>query len=303
MTSTPLPALLIGLALAGCSGKDGDAVSLTPTTAAPPGAAALDAHRDAGTAATATAPEPAPGSVPYTGTVEAHRRSTLTPKIPSTAVKVHVREGDRVRAGDPLVTFDLKDVKLRLRQARAALEGAKIQREAALDEWRRVKALADSQAVPRAQFEGVEFKKRGADVGVTGAQVAVEMGEKAVRDSIVRAPYDCVIVHRLVNEGDYAMTMPPTPLFVVEETDTLDLRVRVPSSEMGRIREGDPVAVRFPSLGRTIEAAVTRTVASIDPHTRTFSVIVEIPNSEGALLPGLFAEARFGSAAAAEATP
>lgn len=302
MNRIPSLALPFALALAGCSVKDADAVALPPPAATAPVAASPEAGPDAGAAAPARAPEQA-DAVPCSGTVEAHRRSTLTPKIPSTAVKVHVREGDRVRAGDPLVTFDLKDVTLRLRQARAGLEGAKIQREAAEDEWRRVKALTDSQAVPRAQFEGVEFKKRGADVGVTAAQIAVELGEKAVRDSIVRAPYDCVIVHRLVNEGDYAMTMPPTPLLVVEETEILDLRVRVPSSEMGRIREGDPVTISFPSLGRTIEATVTRIVASIDPRTRTFSVIVEIPNSEGALLPGLFAEARFERSAAAGTKP
>jgi RND family efflux transporter MFP subunit len=293
-------ALLAALCLAGCLAKDGDAVALPELTG--PGAAPPEARSDAGPIADGIASGQTDG-VPYTGTVEPHRRSTLMPKIPSTVGKVHVREGDRVQAGDPLVTFDVKDVNLRLRQARAALEGARIERDAAEDEWRRVKTLVDANAAARAQFDGVGFKKRGAEVGVDAAEVAVEMGEKAVRDSIVRAPYDGVIVRRMVNEGDYAMTMPPTPLLVIEETAVLDLRVMAPSSEMGRIREGDPVTVGFPGLGRSIQATVTRIVASIDARTRAFSVIVELPNPDGALLPGLFAEARFGRAAAAVATP
>ncbi len=301
MNHIPPLALLAALALASCSVKDADAVALPPPGAEAAGAPAPKRGADA--SAGNDPAGPVADDVPYTGTIEPHRRSTLTPKVPSTAAKVHVREGDRVRAGDPLVTFDLKDVKLRLRQARAALDGARIQREAAVDEWQRVKMLLDSQAVPRAQFDGIDFKKRGADVGVAGAQVAVEMGEKAVRDSIVRAPYDGVIVRRLVNEGDYAMTMPPTPLFVIEETDILDLRVMVPSSEMNRIHEGDPVAVTFPGLEGTIRASVTRIVASIDPRTRNFPVIVEIPNPDGALLPGLFAEARFAGAQAGGTQP
>lgn len=296
-------AIVTALCLAGCSLKDADAVALPEAAAAAPGTASLAAQPDAGPGATAGAESEAAEGIPYSGTVEPHRRSTLTPKLPSTVGRVHVREGDRVRAGDPLVTFDIKEVNLRLRQARAALEGAKIQRDAAVDEWQRVKALMDNQAVPRAQFEGVEFKKRGAEVGVNAAKVGVELGEKAVRDSIVRAPYDGVIVHRLVNEGDYAMTMPPTPLVVIEETGVLDLRILVPSSEMNRIREGDPVTVGFPSLGRSIEATVTRIVASINVRTRNFSVIVEIPNADDALLPGLFAEARFGTTAADESRP
>lgn len=297
-----LLALLAAVCLAGCSVKDADAVVLPPPTATAPGAVPLKGQPDAGPSATGTASAQADG-VPYSGTVEAHRRSTLSPKISGAVSLVHVREGDRVRAGDPLVTFDLRDVNLRLRQARAALEGAKIQRDAAADEWQRVKTLVDGQAASRAQFDGVDFKKRGAEVGVAGAEIAVEMSEKAVRDSVVRAPYDGVIVRRMVNEGDYATTMPPTSLIVIEETGTLDLRVLVPSSEVARIHEGDPVTVSFPSLGQSIQATVTRIVASIDSRTRNFAVIVEIPNPEGALLPGLFASTRFERAAAAQAKP
>ena len=287
ISSLALLILLIVLALAGCAVKDADAVALPPPTAA--AASPLEAGRDAGPAATGAAPGRAEG-VPYSGTVEAHRRSTLSPKISSTVSMVHVREGDRVRTGDPLVTFDLKDVNLRLRQARAALEGAKIQRDSAVLDRDRTKTLVDANAAAKAQFDAVDFRARG-------AEVAVEMSEKAVRDAVVRAPYDGVIVRRIVNEGDYATTMPPTSLIVIEETGVLDLRILAPSSEMNRIRVGDPVTVGFPSLGRTIEATVTRIVASIDARTRNFAVIVEIPNPEGALLPGLFAEARFGGVA------
>ncbi|MCK9461968.1 MAG: efflux RND transporter periplasmic adaptor subunit [Proteobacteria bacterium] len=296
-------ALLIALALAGCAVKDADAVALPPATANASVAVADEPRPDGGQDVGEVASETTADGVPYSGTIEAHRRSTLSPKISSTVAKVHVREGDRVRGGDPLVTFDLRDVNLRLRQARAALEGAKIQREAAEDEWRRIRALKDSQAVSQAQFDGVEFKKRGAEVGVASAEIAVEMGQKAVRDSVVRAPYDGVIVRRMVNEGDYAQTMPPTPLIVIEETGVLDLRILVSSSEMNKIREGDPVAISLPSLGRSIRATVTRIVASVDARTRNFAVIVEIPNPEGALLPGLFAEARFEGAAAAATAP
>jgi RND family efflux transporter MFP subunit len=295
-------AFLIALSLAGCAVKDADAVALPPPTAAAPGAAPLEAKQDAGPTATRTTAEQTDG-VPYSGTVEAHRRSTLSPKISSTVSKVHVREGDHVKAGDPLVTFDLKDVNLRLRQARAALEGAKIQRDAAVLDRDRTKTLVDANAAAKAQFDAVDFRTRSAEVGVASAEVAVEMSEKAVRDSIVRAPYDGVIVRRMVNEGDYATTMPPTSLIVIEETAILDLRVLAPSSEMTMIHEGDPVTVNFPSLGRSIRATVTRIVGSIDARTRNFSVIVEIPNPEGALLPGLFAEARFESPAAAETKP
>jgi len=303
MTRIPFLAVIILLALAGCSSKDKDAVSLPQPKAGSPGAVQPNPQPDQKPDAVAAISDPPAEGVPYTGAIEPHRFSTLMPKMPSTVAKVHVREGDRVKEGDPLVTFDLKDVNLRLRQARAALEGAKIQRDAAGTEWSMTKALFDKNATAKAQVDAVDFKKRGADVGVDAAEIAVEMCEKAVSDSIIRAPYDGLIVRRMVNEGDYATTMPPTPLIQIEETDILDLRILVPSSEMNKIHKGDPVTVRFPSLGRSIQTTVTRIVASIDARTRNFSVIIEIPNPEGALQSGLFAEARFERAGAAEAKP
>jgi RND family efflux transporter MFP subunit len=304
MIRIPSLAFVAVLALAGCAMKDADAIALPPPKTEAPGTSTSAPKRDEDGAVEKTPVDvPTADGVPYTGTVEAHRRSTLSPKLSSTVAKVHVREGDRVKTGDPLVTFDLRDVNLRLRQARAALEGAKIQRDAAEDEWKRVKTLVDGEAASRAQFDGVDFKKRGAEVGVASAEIAVEMSEKAVSDSVVRAPYDGVIVRRMVNEGDYATTMPPTALIVIEETGVLDLRVLAPSSQMDKIRVGDPVTVNFPSLVRSIQANVTRIVASVDSRTRNFSVIVELPNPEGNLLPGLFAEARFGETVAAGAKP
>jgi len=300
----PTPIALVALlALAGCSVKDADAIDLPPQKQTASAVAAPSPAPTEPAAAQAPEGELAGDAVPYSGTVEAHRRSTLSPKISGSVAKVHVREGDRVEEGDPLVTFDLRDMELRLRQARAALDGAKIQRDATQMEFDRTKTLVDNQAAAKAQFDGVEFKKRGAEVNVTSAEIAVQMSEKAVRDSIVRAPYDGVIVRRLVNEGDYATTMPPTMLIIIEETATLDLRIMVPSSEVGKIRQGDPVTIDFPSLGSSHRATVTRIVESIDSRTRNFSVIVEIPNADGALLPGLFAEARFERASSLEAQP
>jgi len=53
---------------------------------------------------------------------------------------------------------------------------------------------------------------------------------------------------------------------------------------------GSPVHVRLPATGQELDLRLTRVVSSSDPHTRTFSAIVEIPNRDHSLRSGLYAE-------------
>ena len=88
---------------------------------------------------------------------------------------------------------------------------------------------------------------------------------KALRDATIHAPFNGIIVKRLVNEGEYASVMPATPLVIIEEVDPLDLRIQIPSSEMANVKAGDMVRARC-------------------------SAIAEIPNKDHALRSGLYAE-------------
>jgi multidrug efflux system membrane fusion protein len=233
------------------------------------------------------------------GTLEPHRRSTLTPRVAGPIAKVHVREGDVVRKGALLVTVDQEQYQLILRQVEAGLAGARVKLDAVKVEYDRAKALLADKAIPQSQWDRVEAEHRGAVVGIQAAEVALDMARKSLRDTLIRAPYPALVVKRHVSEGDYAASMPPTPLITVDQVDILDLRVQVPSSDFDRVREKDEIEVRFPSIGKTVKAKVTRVVWAIDPRTRTFPVLVELKNKGQELRSGLFATVRLAPAQAA----
>ncbi|HJX63417.1 MAG TPA: efflux RND transporter periplasmic adaptor subunit, partial [Polyangia bacterium] len=237
------------------------------------------------------------------GTTEAHRKSTLTPKVSSAVTRVHVREGDMVKQGQPLVTLDTRDFILRSQQAEAARDGARVQLDAAKLDWTRIQSLLAEKAVPQSQFDMIDARFKGAKAGLAAAETAVAMGQKALHDSVVRAPFDGLVVKRFVNEGEYASVMPATQLVTIEEIDPVDLRIQVPSSDMAQVAVGSPVHVRLPATGQEMDLRLTRVVSSSDPRTRTFSAIVEIPNPNHSLRSGLYAEVslrpRGGSSATA----
>jgi RND family efflux transporter MFP subunit len=258
--------------------KPAAAPAPTPTApAARPSASSTDPA-----AASDSIPAPPPGSAFLSGQTEAHRKSTVT--------RVHVRDGDVVKTGQALVTLDTRDFQLRLQQAEAGLQAAKVQLDSAKLDWDRTKALLADKAVPQSQFDMVDARYKGAQAGVLQAETAVAMGRKALGDATVRAPFNGIIVKRMVNEGEYASVMPATPLVTIEEVDPLDLRIQIPSTEMDKVKVGDIVRARFPAIDQTLDARLSRVVAALDARTRTFAAIAEIPNQDRALRSGLYAE-------------
>ena len=299
MTARPLLVPLLLLATVSCERGSEVARLPKPTAVQPvapaPATPAPAAPTPAPAPAPAAAADPSAGAAgsasPFlSGTTEAHRKSTLTPKVSSAVTRVHVREGDVVKQNQPLVTLDTRDFVLRAQQAEAARDGAKVQLDAAKLDWDRIKSLLVEKAVPQSQFDMIDARYKGAKAGLAAAETAVAMGQKALHDSVVRAPFDGLIVKRFVNEGEYASVMPATPLVSIEEIDPVDLRIQVPSTDMAQVAVGDPVHVRLPATGQELELRLTRVVAASDPRTRTFTAIVEIPNSDHSLRSGLYAE-------------
>lgn len=297
-TRVALPALLaLSLALpmaAGCGNGHAKA-SLPATPPARPAATAAETGA-ARVAAAAPAPAWAAGNSTMTGTTEPHRRSTLMPIVPGIVEKVLVGEGDRVKAGEALVVLKTEDFQLRFRQAQAGLEAAQAQFDNADVQYKRLQSLRGKEAIPQSQLDQVEAGWKGAKAGLSNAQVMMDMARKALHDTTIYAPYDALVVRRMISEGESAMAMPPSPLVVLEQTAVLDLKLQVPAGEITRVTDGTPVQVRFPATGQEVLATVLRVVPSANPGSRTFTAIVELPNEDGALKAGLYAEARLAAA-------
>jgi RND family efflux transporter MFP subunit len=300
--------LLVAVSSSGCKEREAAARlpdrSLAAKTPSPATVTKVAGAPASQAIAPAVAPAPAPDSGQIlSGTLEPHRRSTLMPKVGGWVVKVHVKEGDVVKRGAPLVTVDPAQYKLVLRQAEAGREGAKVALDATKLEYDRFKALLAEKAIPQGQFDMIDAKHKGALVQLRAAEVSLDMARKALRDTTISAPYAGVIIKKHVSEGDNAAAMPPTPLVTMEETETLDLRVQVPATDVERVKDGDEVLIHFPGGPPDLKAKITRVVPTLNPGTRTFSVIVELDNATHKLRPGLFAEVRLGERAAAKAEP
>jgi RND family efflux transporter MFP subunit len=204
--------------------------------------------------------------------------------------KIYVKEGDKVRRGMVLFRQDTRDAALRVAQADAALEAARVNLRATETEHARTKAMYDAKAVNGMQWDQIVAKLDGARVQVQQAQVMLSMARKALADTTVRSPLDGVVATKLKSEGEMATMMPPTVVLVLQDQSTLELRLRLPERALSEIAIGDPVTAKFNAVGITREAKVARIQPAVDARTRTVEVVAELPNKDGALRSGLLAE-------------
>lgn len=275
----------ISLTLAGCERKEGHEVAKLPSPASEPHAEPPDMVKGTGGEISRTSAMTGPS-----GTLEARRRSTLSPRVSGVVTKVHVRDGDRVSEGDALVSLDTEDFALRTRQAQAGADAARAAFAAAEADWKRSKALLADKALPQAQFDAVDARYAGAKAQLAQAEVALAMAKKSERDAVLRAPFPGVIVRRFISEGEYASLMPATQLVTLEETGVYDLRVYLPADRAGAVKNGDRVTVRLPGVSKDVTGKVLQVLPPVDSDA-TVAVLVEVPDPDNALRPGMTAEA------------
>jgi RND family efflux transporter MFP subunit len=236
-----------------------------------------------------------------TGTTFPRAEAQVGPNAGGVIAKILVKEGDAVKRGQLLFRLDARDAALRVEQAKAAREAARVNLRATETEYQRTKSMYDQKAVNQMQWDQMVSRLDSAKVGLQQAEVAVNMAAKALSDNTVRSPIDGVVTAKLKSEGEMATMMPPTVVLVIQDQSTLELRFRLPEKALAVVKIGDPITARFEAMGVTREAKMTRIQQSVDARTRTVEVVADIPNKDGALKSGLLASVELTGAQQAQA--
>lgn len=212
------------------------------------------------------------------GVVEPVANATLSTKLMGAVTKVLVQEGDLVRAGQPLLHIDARD----LAAQRARLDAARAEAEAVLGEAglhvRRMRALYEDGAAPRAQLDAAETAYTRAQSSVRAARAGAAEIDAMASYADVRAPFAGTIVRRMVDPGSFAA--PGVPLLVLQDTRSLRITASASPESVRSISRGSEI------LAEIEGAAVSATVEGVVPGAAglfTINAIVDNPNG---LLPG-----------------
>ena len=213
--------------------------------------------------------------------------------------------GDKVTAGQLLAEIDTPEVDAQLSQARAqlavarsAVTQASAQRDYSKSSSTRTAGLADQQLVSKAQVEQTQAQAASDEAIVSSAKSNVAAQEANVRRlqdlqqfSKVVAPFAGTVTTRSIDRGALVRDGATTPLFTVVAIDPVRVFVDVPQSIASSVRNDTPATISVRELGKTFAGKVTRSAGALDPDLHTMTTEIQVPNPDGALLPGMYVQA------------
>lgn len=209
------------------------------------------------------------------GTIRAVQETAISPEVLGRITQIDVRAGQAVRQGDVLVRLDDEDFRARLRQAEAALEAARSMRDQASAEFERVAALYQSSNASEIEYQRAETTFRAAEAEVRRADQARLSAEKNLSYTVIRAPFDAVVIDRRAEVGD--TVSPERVLLTLYDPKRMQLVAAVRESLIQRLAVGQTLDITIDALNKTCSGQVTEIVPESDVTSRTFLVKVSGP--------------------------
>jgi len=229
------------------------------------------------------------------GAMQAYVESPIYARTNGYLKKWYHDIGSRVRQGDLLADIDTPEVDQQLSQARADLNTQQANANLSKITAARYQELIKTDGVSKQEVDNAVGDLEAKVANVKSAEANVRRLEELESFKHIYAPFSGVITKRsvdtgtLINAGNGGAS---EQLFVLAQTDPIRVYVSVPEAYAPSIRSGLGAFLELTQYpGQKFAGRVVRTAESIDPGTRTLLTEVDVPNHNGALLPGGYAQA------------
>ena len=261
------------------------------------------------------------------GYIVARRQATVSAKITGKVLETHIEEGQHVDAGEVIARLDdsnaranLVQAQAQVRSADANLRVAQVQVVDAEPKYRRAKSLNASGYLSDQQVEDAyaALDTARANVELAKRQQAqyramVDVAQKGLDDTIVRAPFAGVITVKAAQPGEMVSPISAgggytrTGIGTIVDMDSLEVEVDVAESFINRVQAGMPATVKLNAYPDwVIPAQVIAVIPTADRSKATVTVRVGMKLKDPRIVPEMGARVSFlspapaaGSAAAA----
>jgi membrane fusion protein (multidrug efflux system) len=297
-------AVVLSMALAACSAKDGAAPA-----GGPPGGGMPPPE----VGVVVATPRPVGLVTELPGRLEASRVAQVRARAAGILQKRLFREGSDVRAGQPLFQIDAAPYRAALQSAQAGFARAQANLAQATAQAERFKPLVEANAISKQDYVNAVTAQQQAKADVAAGQAAVQTAQINLAYANVTAPISGRIGRALVTEGALVGQGEATQLAVVQQispmyvnftqstTDVLRLRKGLASGQYKRATASDSAQVRvvledgseYAQPGQLLFSDLT-----VDPTSGQITLRAEVPNPDGVLLPGMYVRVRLEEAQA-----
>jgi len=248
-----------------------------------------------------------------TGYVVAQRKAAISSKATGRLEWLGVTEGSRVKAGDIIARIDARDVtaqgegaQANVKAAKAALEQALAEERDAVAQLKRNQDLLAKGFVSAASVDTAKARAEKATAGVGNARATVGASQATARNAqvsvdytVIRAPFDGVILSKSANVGDLVTpfsnaTDSKGAVVSMADMSTLEVEADVAESSLSKISTGQPAEILLDALpDARFRGRISRIVPTVDRAKATVMTKVKFDAIDPRVLPEMSAKVSF----------
>ncbi len=236
--------------------------------------------------------------VSTTGTLEAVTTVEVGTQVSGIINEIFVDFNDTVRKGQVIARLDTTLLESSVKDSEANLERNEAQLRQAQREYTRIDGLYEKEIVAENEFNSAQYDLEVAQASVKSARVALEKARQNLAYATVYAPISGTVIERNVDVGQTVASSLSTPqLFLIaDDLAKMQILASVDESDIGRIEEGQVCRFTVQAYpDDTFEGMVrqVRLQSSVQENVVNYTVVVDVENPDGALLPGMTATVDF----------
>lgn len=222
------------------------------------------------------------------GTVSAKQTAMVSTRYMGFVEKIYVKQGDRVKAGQLLMSINSDDLRAKRAQAQAMVTEATAAVKNANRDLERYEALRKLNSVSDKELENMSLNSTSHNARLQMAQQTLREVNSMLAYTQIRAPFSGVVVQKLIDEGSTAN--PGMPLLAIEQAGELNVTASVPESYVQYLKIGDKMKIDVKSLGRQFQGTVSELSPSASLTGGQYSIKVKIDSPDNQKLrPGMYA--------------
>ncbi len=232
------------------------------------------------------------------GQIEPVRIVEVKSKVSGELLRITVETGDEVRQGDLLAAVDPRDVRNSLAQMEADLELASARTATTEAQRRRAEELSKAGVLSTQDLENAQLEETNARAQLLKARTNLELAQEKMGDVTIRSPIGGTVIEKTVEQGQIiasasANVSGGTTLVKLADLATVRARALVDEVDIGGISPGQEATIEVEAYpGRVFRGRVNKIEpqAVVEQNVTMFPVLIDLPNPDGLLKPGMNAE-------------
>jgi len=241
------------------------------------------------------------------GNVEGNQMTSIYSRVDGYIKKWYVDIGDHVQQGQVLADIEAPQIDADLRMAQAQLKLAEANLKLAQTNSAGSQQLFQNHVNSQQELDTVLATEQVQQATRDNAAAALTSAQDMKAFEQIRAPFPGTITARYIDVGSLVASgsaRTVQKLFDLAQSDPVRVFVNVPQADVSSVKSGTPATItvdEFP--GQTFAGKVARDAGAFDKASRTLLLEIDVPNPDGRLYAGMYANTKFRAKESDPGTP